>query len=104
MKRTIWQELPDSVVYCAVPCLGMKTVLPKFTTLEGLVSVLQAPLSPSVLNITEETMVFMDWVEKVLKENGEQPRKRYWRKSNKAWAKVRLGQSPIQDLPLSFFS
>ena len=85
MKRTIWQELPDSVVYCAVPCLGMKTVLPKFTTLEGLVSVLQAPLSPSVLDITEETMVFTAWVEKVLKENGMSPRKRYYRKQNRAW-------------------
>jgi hypothetical protein len=63
----------------------MKTVLPKFTTLEGLVSVLQAPLSPSVLNITEETMAFTVWVEKVLKESGEQPRKRYYRKFNKAW-------------------
>jgi hypothetical protein len=63
----------------------MKTVLPKFTTLDELVSVLQAPLSPSVLNITEETMAFTDWVEKVLKESGEQPRKRYYRKSKKAW-------------------
>lgn len=85
MKRTIWQELPDSVVYCAVPCLGMKVALPKFTTLEGLVSVLQAPLSPSVLNITEETMVFTEWVERLLKESSAQPRKRYYRKSNKAW-------------------
>ena len=85
MKRTIWQELPDSVVYCAVPCLGMKTVLPKFTTLDELVSVLQAPLSPSVLAITEETMGFTDWVEKVLKENGIPPRKRYYRKSRRAW-------------------
>ena len=85
MKRTIWQELPDSVVYCAVPCLGMKTVLPSFTTLDELVSVLQAPLSPSVLSITEETMEFTVWVEKVLKENGIPPRKRYYRKSNRAW-------------------
>ena len=85
MKRTIWQELPDSVVYCAVPCLGMKVALPKYTTLEGLVSVLQAPLSPSVLNITEETMVFTEWVERLLKENGKQPRKRYYRKSGRAW-------------------
>lgn len=85
MKRTIWQELPDSVVYCAVPCLGSKTVLPKFTTLDELVSVLQAPLSPSVLAITEETMGFTDWVEKVLKESGASPRKRYYRKSGRAW-------------------
>jgi len=85
MKRTIWQELPDSVVYCAVPCLGMKVALPKYTTLEGLVSVLQAPLSPSVLNITEETMVFTEWVERLLKENGTPPRKRYYRKSGRAW-------------------
>jgi transposase len=75
----------------------MKTVLPKFTTLEGLVSVLQAPLSPSVLFITEETMVFTDWVEKVLKESGIPPRKRYYRKSNKAWEiKAQEGlQNPI---------
>ena len=85
MKRTIWKELPDSVVYCAVPCLGMKVALPKYTTLDELVSVLQAPLSPSVLNITEETMVFTEWVERLLKENSAQPRKRYYRKSNKAW-------------------
>jgi len=85
MKRTIWQELPDSVVYCAVPCLGMKVALPNFTTLDELVSVLQAPLSPSVLNITEETMVFTEWVERLLKENGKQPRKRYYRKSKRAW-------------------
>jgi hypothetical protein len=63
----------------------MKTVLPKFTTLEGLVSVLQAPLSPSVLNITEETMEFTVWVEKVLKESGMSRRKRYYRKQNRAW-------------------
>ena len=85
MKRTIWQELPGSVVYCAVPCLGMKTVLPSFTTLDELVSVLQAPLSPCVLNITEETMEFTVWVEKVFKENGIPPRKRYYRKSKRAW-------------------
>jgi len=85
MKRTIWQELPDSVVYCAVPCLGMKVALPSYTTLDGLVSVLQAPLSPSVLNITEETMVFTEWVERLLKENSAQPRKRYYRKSRRAW-------------------
>jgi hypothetical protein len=63
----------------------MKVALPKFTTLDELVSVLQAPLSPSVLNITEETMVFTEWVEKLLKENSALPRKRYYRKSNKAW-------------------
>lgn len=85
MKRTILTELPDSVVYCAVPCLGMRTPLPRFTTLDGLVSVLQAQSYPSVLATTEETMVFMDWVERVLKENGAQRRKRYYRKSNKAW-------------------
>jgi hypothetical protein len=33
-----------------------------------------------------------------LKENGELPRKRYWRKSNKAWAKVPMGQSPIRQI------
>jgi hypothetical protein len=65
--------------------LGTKTVLPKFTTLDELVSVLQAPLSPSVLSITEETMVFTEWVEKLLKENSIPPRKRYYRKFNKAW-------------------
>ena len=85
MKRTIWQELPGSVVYCAVPCLGMKVALPKFTTLEGLVLELQAPLSPSVLRITEETMGFTEWVERLLKENSIPPRKRYYRKSRKAW-------------------
>jgi hypothetical protein len=63
----------------------MKVALPKYTTLDELVSVLQAPLSPSVLNITEETMVFTEWVERLLKENGKQPRKRYYRKSKRAW-------------------
>jgi hypothetical protein len=63
----------------------MKTVLPSFTTLDELVSVLQAQLSPSVLHITEETMGFTDWVEKVLKENSIPPRKRYYRKSKRAW-------------------
>lgn len=85
MKRTILIELPDSVVYCAVPPLGLKVALPKYTTLDGLVLELQAQLSPSVLNITEETMVFTEWVERLLKENGAQPRKRYYRKSNRAW-------------------
>ena len=85
MKRTIWQELPDSVVYCAVPCLGGKTVLPSFTTLEGLVSVLQAPLSPSVLDITQEKMEFISWVDEVLRQNSIPPRKRYYRKSKRAW-------------------
>jgi hypothetical protein len=63
----------------------MKVALPKFTTLEELVLELQAPLSPSVLRITEETMGFTDWVERVLKENGIPPRKRYYRKSGRAW-------------------
>jgi len=85
MKRTIWQELPDSVVYCAVPCLGMKVALPSFTTLDELVSVLQAPLSPSVLDITQERMEFISWVDAILKENSAQPRKRYYRKLGRAW-------------------
>jgi hypothetical protein len=63
----------------------MKVALPKYTTLDELVSVLQVPLSPSVLNITEETMVFTEWVEKLLKENSIPPRKRYYRKSKRAW-------------------
>jgi hypothetical protein len=63
----------------------MKVALPSFTTLDGLVSVLQAPLSPSVLNITEETMVFTEWVDELLRQNSIPPRKRYYRKSNKAW-------------------
>jgi hypothetical protein len=63
----------------------MKVALPKYTTLDELVSVLQVPLSPSVLNITEETMVFTEWVEKLLKENSIPPRKRYYRKSRRAW-------------------
>jgi hypothetical protein len=63
----------------------MKVALPKYTTLDELVSVLQVPLSPSVLNITEETMVFTEWVEKLLKENSAQPRKRYYSKFKKAW-------------------
>ena len=85
MKRTIWQELPDSVVYCASPCLGMKTVLPSSTTFEGLVSVLQAQLSPSAYAITQENMEFIPLVERLLKENSAQPRKRYYRKSKRAW-------------------
>ena len=85
MKKTIWAELPDSVVYCAVPCLGMKVALPSYTTFAELVSELQAQLSPSALSITEETMVFTDLVERLLKENGKQPRKRYYRKSKRAW-------------------
>ena len=85
MKRTIWQEFPDSVVYCAVPCLGGKTVLPSSTTFAGLVSVLQAQLSPSVYAITQERMEFIRLVEDILKESSAQPRKRYYRQSNKAW-------------------
>jgi hypothetical protein len=88
MKRTIWQELPDSVVYCAVPCLGMKTVLPSSTTFAGLVSVLQAQLSPSVYDITLENMEFITLVDAILKENSAQPRKRYYRQSNKAWGGI----------------
>jgi hypothetical protein len=86
MKRTIWQELPDSVVYCAVPCLGGKTVLPSFTTLDELVSVLQAPLSPSVLDITQEKMEFISWVDAILKENSAHRRRRYYRKYKKDWS------------------
>jgi len=77
--------------------LGYEDSPAVFITLEGLVSVLQAPLSPSVLYITEETMGFTDWVEKVLKESGIPQRKRYYRESNKAWEiKAQVGlQSPI---------
>jgi len=63
----------------------MKVALPSFTTLDGLVSVLQAQLSPSVYAITQENMAFIPLVERLLKENSAQPRKRYYRKSGKAW-------------------
>jgi hypothetical protein len=63
----------------------MKTVLPSSTTFEGLVSVLQAPLSPSVYDITQEKMAFIPLVDELLKQNSLQPRKRYYRKSNRAW-------------------
>jgi len=65
--------------------LGGKTVLPSFTTLDELVSVLQAPLSPSVLDITQERMEFISWVDELLRQNSLQPRKRYYRKSRRAW-------------------
>jgi hypothetical protein len=65
----------------------MKTVLPSFTTFEGLVSALQAPLSPSVYDITQESMAFIPLVDELLRQNSIPPRKRYYRKSNKAWGK-----------------
>jgi hypothetical protein len=63
----------------------MKVALPSYTTYAELVLGLQAQLSPSVLDITQEKMAFIPLVDAILKESSAQPRKRYYRKSKRAW-------------------
>lgn len=90
MKRSHLIRLQGSDVFSAPPSLGTKTVPQSFTILDGLVA---RGLSPASFHYAQsiigETLEFTDWVQKVLKKNGEYPRRRYWRKSNKSLLSAR---------------
>jgi hypothetical protein len=82
MKRTLLTRLPDSDVFYVPPSLGLKTPPQSFTTLDGLVAKGLHPLSYRyALNTIGGIPEFTVWAQRVLKLNGELPRKRYWRES-----------------------
>ena len=85
MKRSHLIRLQGSDVFSAPKSLGTKAPLPSYTILDGLVAKGLHPQSfHYAQSIIGETLAFTDWVQKVLKKNGEFPRKRYYRKSNRS--------------------
>jgi len=84
MKRTLLTRLPNSDVFYVPPSLGLKALRQNSITSAGMeVNGLHPLSSLYAQNIIGETLVFTDWVTKVLKKNGEYPRRGFWRKSIK---------------------
>ena len=85
MKRCHLIRLQGSDVFSAPKSLGTKAPLPSYTILDGLVA---KGLHPQSFHYAQNTIgeipEFTDWVQKVLKKNGEFRRKRYYRESNKS--------------------
>ena len=78
MKRSHLIRLVGSDVFSVPPSLGLKTPQQNYTTLGVLARGLH-PLSYRFAQSTiGETMVFTDWVERVLKLNTELPRRNCW--------------------------
>ena len=85
MKRNHLIRLQGSDVFSAPPSLGIKTVPQSFTILDGLVARgLSVQSFHYAQNTIGETLEFTDWVQKVLKKNGESRRRRYYRESKKS--------------------
>ncbi len=86
MKRTHWLRLQDSDVFFAPKSLGLKALKQNSIMCVGLELNGLHPLSCRYAQATiGETMVFTDWVQKVLKVNGELPLRSSWSRSAKSW-------------------
>lgn len=102
MKRTHWLRLQDSDVFFAPKSLGLKALKQNSIMCVGLELNGLHPLSCRYAQATiGETMVFTDWVQKVLKVNGELPSRSSWSRSAKSWEielKALGGQGPMRCL------
>jgi hypothetical protein len=84
MKRTLLTRLQGSDVFSVPPSLGLKVLRQNSIISAGMeVNGLHPLASHYAQNTIVETLVFTDWVQKVLKVNGELPRRGSWSKSIK---------------------
>ena len=86
MKRSHLARLQDSDVFSAPKSLGLKALRQSSIIAVGMELNGLHPLSCRYAqNTIGETMVFTDWVQKVLSLNGELPTRHYWSESTKNW-------------------
>lgn len=86
MKRTHWLRLQDSDVFFAPKSLGLKAQKQNSIMCVGMELNGLHPLSCRYAQATiGETMVFTDWVQKVLSLNGALPSRSSWSESTKNW-------------------
>jgi hypothetical protein len=84
MKRSHLIRLVGSDVFSVPPSLGLKALRQNSIISAGMeVNGLHPLASHFAQNTIVETLVFTDWVQKVLKINGALPRRGSWSKSIK---------------------
>ena len=84
MKRNHLIRLQDSDVFSVPKSLGLKALRQNSITSAGMEMFGLHPLSSHYAqNTIGETLVFMDWVTKVLQINGALPRRSCWNESIK---------------------
>jgi purine-nucleoside phosphorylase len=84
MKRTLLTRLPSSDVFYVPPSLGLKALRQNSIISAGMeVNGLHPLASHFAQNTIVETLVFTDWVTKVLQINGALPRRSCWSESIK---------------------
>ena len=88
MKRSHLIRLQGSDVFSAPKSLGLKSLRQNSITSADMEMFGLHPLSYHYAqNTIGEIVAFTDWVQKVLKKNGEYPRRRYWSESIKGLEK-----------------
>ena len=82
MKRTLSIRLQNSDVFYVPNSLGLKALRQNSITSAGMEMFGLHPLSSHFAqNTIGETLVFTDWVTKVLQINGALPKRRFWKES-----------------------
>ena len=94
MKRTHLTRLQNSDVFSVPPSLGLKALRQNSITYAGLEMFGLHPLSSHYAqNTIGETLVFMDWVTKVLQINGALPRRSCWNAAIRNWERLQKEES-----------
>jgi len=84
MKRTLSIRLQNSDVFYAPNTLGLKAARQNSIMLDGMeLNGLHPQSCLYAQNTIGETLVFTDWVQKVLLKNTQYPLRRYWSESTK---------------------
>ena len=94
MKRTLLTRLQNSDVFSVPPSLGLKALRQNSIISAGMeVNGLHPQSSHYAQNTIGETVVFTDWVTKVLQINGKLPRRSYWNAATRSWERMQKEES-----------
>jgi hypothetical protein len=100
MKRTLSIRLQNSDVFYAPKSLGLQALRQNSIISAGMELNGLHPLSSHYAqNTIGETVAFTDWVQKVLKINGELPRRGSWSKSTRNLEKALINKKVKNDEP-----
>ena len=94
MKRTHLTRLQNSDVFSVPPSLGLKALRQNSIISAGMeVNGLHPLSSHYAQNTIGETLVFTDWVTKVLQVNGKLPRRSCWNAATRNWERLQKEES-----------
>jgi len=94
MKRTLLTRLQNSDVFSVPPSLGLKALRQNSIISAGMeVNGLHPLSSHYAQNTIGETVVFTDWVTKVLQINGKLPRRSCWNAATRNWERMQKEES-----------